>query len=441
MLIGIVGAGPAGCALACFLAQRDIECIVFDSQKRPSLLVGESLVPAAVPYLQRLGIEDEVAAVSAKKHGAALRHPSGLRVDFKFRRFSKSIPNYSYNIPRPEFDLILLRRAKSLGVHFVNALAKVEKVDSSEREIALTQASLDLAGLPQHPDFLIDATGRHRLFSRALSLKAKKGGRDDVSYFAHYDNFKSDAVVDGQVVLSVIDSGWSWQIPLKNTLSVGVVLDKQVASRYGDSPQQRLDNIIATDPLLSISGRERCRQSDVMTYSNYQLISEKAFGKGWALLGDAYGFVDPMLSPGVFMALESASLMEACIIDVKKNKTKKINYADLKKYAHTINQWHDSWATVIDYFYDGRLLGLFEAGQNVSKNASRYSPLRLMEWHIRRVIASVVSGAATRSKYNQQVLYHSCRHLLSDDIDSKRYAMKSSLKNNNVSIKEESCLN
>jgi 2-polyprenyl-6-methoxyphenol hydroxylase-like FAD-dependent oxidoreductase len=101
--------------------------MVFDNQKRPALLVGESLVAAAVPYLQRLGIEDEVAAVSAKKYGAALRHPSGLRVDFKFRRFSKSIPDSPYNIPRPEFDLILFRRAKSLGVCFVTTFAKVEK--------------------------------------------------------------------------------------------------------------------------------------------------------------------------------------------------------------------------------------------------------------------------------------------------------------------------
>lgn len=419
MLIGIIGAGPAGCALACFLAQRDIECIVFDSQKRPELVVGESLVPAAVPHLRRLGIEQQVAAISAKKRGAALRHASGLRVDFKFRQFSKTIPDYSYNIPRPEFDLTLLERAQSLGVRFVNKLAKVEKVDSAERELALSGDSLAAAGLREQPDFLIDATGRHRLFSRVLQLDAIKGKREDVSYFAHYDNFNGDAVVEGQVVLSVIDGGWSWQIPLRDRLSLGVVLDKKAAAFYGATAQQRLENIIDADPLLKPSARARKRRSKVMTYSNYQLLSQKGFGKGWALLGDAYGFVDPMLSPGVFMALESASLL-----DKYGFSNNKINYQGLQKYAEKIMVWHNSWAEVIDYFYDGRLLGLFEAGQNVTANASKYSLNRLMEWHVRRVISSMVSGAATCSIYNRQILYHSCRHLLSDDIDVEAYKMK-----------------
>lgn len=192
---------------------------------------------------------------------------------------------------------------------------------------------------------------------------------------------------------------------------------------------------------MSVSGRERCRRPDVVTYSNYQLVSEKAFGKGWGFLGDAYGFVDAVLSPGVFMALESASLFDTHVIKGKRNKKKEINYAGLERYSKDISQWHESCGTVIDYIYNGRLSGLFEAGQNVSKNTSKYSLLRLIEWHIRRVIACMVSGAATRSKYNQEILYYSCRHFLSIYIDSTRYKMKPFLRKSHLSSQENLCLN
>ncbi len=422
MLVGIIGAGPAGCALSCFLAERGVQSLVFDNDKRPDLLVGESLVPAVMPHLRRLGIESEVAQISAKKYGAALRHPNGQRVDFKFRHFNRHVPNYSYNIPRPEFDRVLRCRAEAMGVRFVHHRAKVEASQSPDREIQLSESSLNVANLSQHPDILVDATGRHRLFSRVLGLSATEGKRDDVSYFAHYDNFDSDVAVEGQVVLSVIDSGWSWQIPLKNALSVGVVIDKKVAPRYGDTPEQRLENIINADSVLSYSGRNRQRKTKVMSYSNYQLLSERGFGRGWVLLGDAYGFVDPMLSPGLFMALESAALLDKYVFSKTLVSSAE---AGLKKYCQEVNHWHESWDKVIEYFYDGRLLGLFEAGQNVAKNASKWSPNRLLEWHIRRVISSMVSGTATRSTYNQQALYYSCEHLLSEDIVADDYKIKS----------------
>lgn len=422
MLVAIIGSGPSGCALAGFLAQRGVECLIFDNDKRPTLLVGESLVPAAIPYLQRLGIEDEVAAISIKKRGAALRHPSGKRIDFKFRRLENGVPDYAYNIPRPEFDDILSRRVQSLGVRYVKGNAIVEKSHSPDRDLDLSHATLELADLNQQPDLLIDATGRNRLFSRILSLESKKGGRDDVAYFAHYNNFDGDAVVDGQVVLSIIEPGWSWQIPLKECMSVGVVINRKKARSYGTNPEERLEKIISSDPVLRKNGLARTRCSEVMSYSNYQLVTKKGYGKGWALLGDAYGFVDPMLSPGVFMAMESAALLERFAFDKKSNA---ISYTGLQTYSEELNDWLSSWSTIINYFYDGRLLGLFEAGENVTQHASKLSPTRLIKGHIDKMITSMVSGAATRSRYNQNALLYSCRHLLSDDIDTRPYAIAS----------------
>jgi flavin-dependent dehydrogenase len=420
MLIGIVGAGPAGCALAGFLAQRGIECIVFDDDKRPDLLVGESLIPAVMPYLQRLGIDAAVAEISEKKYGAAIRHPNGQRMDFAFQAINSQVPNYAYNIPRPAFDKLLRSRAEILGAQFVQQRAVLEKtVNDNSREIQLTDASLDAAGLKRHPDLLIDASGRHRLFSRILSLPTRHGQRDDVAIFAHYENFATDTVLPGQVVISVLECGWSWQIPLKNTLSVGVVVDKNVVRSYGETPEQRLEAIIDSSSLLSVNGLGRHRVSAVMSYSNYQLISEKTFGRGWVLLGDAFGFVDPMLSPGVFMALESAALLDKHVFSRGSFAMK-----GLDAYSDAINHWHLAWDQLINYLYDGRFLGLIEAGNAVARNSKSWSPARVLEWYVRRTISSMVSGVSTRSSFKQQVLLQSCKYLLKDSKPLSEYSIK-----------------
>lgn len=420
-VIAIIGAGPAGCALACFLQQRGTDCLVFDDDKRPGLLVGESLVSAAIPILRRLGVEEAVAEISMRKPGASLRHENGNRVDFQFNDFGQAAPGYAYNIPRPQFDKILRQRAEQLGVRFVSHRAKVLATpDNPDRDISLDKESLAAAGLDinSHPKLLIDATGRHRLFSRVLDLPTARGQRDDVAYFSHFKNFAGDATAAGQVVISVLNQGWSWQIPLQDRLSVGVVINKESVNQFGNTPEQRLNNLIDTNPLLAGSGRNRRRVSPIMSYANYQLITQRGYGNGWVLLGDAFGFVDPMLSPGVFMALQSAVLLDYCLAQKGGDR-------ELQEYSDTLYSWHQSWDRLIQYFYDGRLLSLHQEGSNVIQNSHRLSPARLLEQHISRVLSSMVTGVKTCSRYNHALLHYSCQHLLTDDYKTLEHAIKS----------------
>jgi len=413
--VAIVGAGPSGCALACFLKTRGVDVVVFDNNKKPNLLVGESLVPAVIPILRRLGIEDKVAEVSRVKRGAALRHGNGNRVDFEFQKFGREFPNYSYNIPRPEFDAIVRSRAEELGVRFVNHRARVIAVNEQRRELKLSSESLLAGGysLSCQPDLLVDATGRGRLFSRALNLSASRGPRNDVAYFAHYKNFANDSVFDGQVVLTALECGWSWQIPLKGVTSVGVVMSKESAAHYGSSSVQRLENVISHNRVLAAAGAGREQVSEVMSYSNYQLISDQAHGNGWVLLGDALGFVDPMLSPGVFMALESAVVLDKLMFSRPVTTQTQANRAGAEYFAQ-MQHWHESWSRLIKYFYDGRILSMGEVRDHIRANAGVFSLSRYAEPIVSRMLSQLVSGVATRSELNQATLYHTCRHLIRD---------------------------
>ncbi|BDS07788.1 hypothetical protein NT6N_28280 [Oceaniferula spumae] len=420
--VAILGAGPTGCTLACLLAKRGIRCVVFDDDKRPNLLVGESLVPAVVPILRKLGIEDRVREFSVEKPGASFFHASGTKVHLTFTKRGKHEPGYSYNVPRPQFDNLLRERATELGVSFANERAKIQACDSPERDVELTDESLTAAGLCDHPTWLIDATGRTRLIARTLGLKADRGDRKDVAYFAHFENFAHDEVEPGQIIISILKHGWAWRIPLQDKLSVGIVLNKEAAKALGDTPEQRLEVAIRQDPLMKEHSAGARRVTEVMTYTNYQLISQQGHGKGWILLGDAFGFVDPMLSPGLFMALEAANLLDKHFFSqgIKSNDaTERID-----RYRDDLRAWHSSWQKLIDYFYNGKILRMYEAGAGMSHGKPWYSPGKIMERHVRRVIASMASGNGTRSNYNHKLLEMCDKHMIWDVHDADFYSVR-----------------
>jgi flavin-dependent dehydrogenase len=427
--VAIVGGGPAGSTLAALLAMRGIKAIVFDDEKRPALLVGESLLPTVVMLMRRLGIEDRVKAFSTHKPGVAFIPRKGSRLDFFFpEKALGKLPNYAYNIPRPEFDNLLRDRAIELGAVFVKRRAGFEPGSPDcGREIQLDAETLanvpELGGI--HPRLLVDSTGRARTFAKVLGIGAVRGKRNDVAYFAHFENFESDAAREGQVVISTLTRGWSWRIPLQGRLSVGIVVDKEAAKTHGTTPEERLESIIASEPLLRDAGKNRRRVTEVMTYTNYQLISDRGHGPGWAAAGDAFGFVDPMLSSGLFMAMLSAELLEkhvfaagAAVLDQPQRMARGFD-----RVFTELRDWHQSWEKIIAYFYDGRMYSLYEGGQKLREKYSNFAIASVWERHLSKQITGMVSGARTRSRYAQKMLKFTSDHMVWGVAPPEEYAI------------------
>jgi flavin-dependent dehydrogenase len=413
--VAIVGAGPAGSALAILLARQGAEVTLFDHGRRPALLVGESLVPAIVPILQRLGFERETAAVGIVKPGVSFVWSPQDRASFRFARFAPAVPAYAYNIPRPQFDEALVDRAVAAGVHRVVVRARLAPAPRADGGAELALSEETLAAAPtlggRQPDLIVDATGRARQAARALDLPARRGPRDDVAYFAHYVGFRWDDE-PGQVVIARAKAGWSWRIPLRDRLSVGVVLDRQDAARLGPAPEERLDRAIGEDPWLASALAGARRVSPVATYSNYQLISERGCGPGWVLVGDAFGFVDPMLSPGVYLALRSAELVTHALTPFAQRRARPSPAAlasALRPYAAVQHATLAAWMELIGYFYDGRMMALLRAGHDwMGDRPSRLK--RAVQDHIERQVALQASGVATGARYSRGLLRILGRH-------------------------------
>ncbi len=412
--VAIIGAGPSGSALSALLAREGADVTLFDEDRRPELLVGESLVPAVTPILQRLGVERDTALFSRVKPGVSFVWSPTDRFGFTFSRFAPAVFPYAYNIPRPRFDEALRDRALAAGVHHVVGRARLEPAsDGTGAELILAPETL--AAAPsldgRQPDLIVDATGRARHAARALGIRADLGPRKDVAHFAHFTGFRWDDA-PGQVLIARGPAGWSWCIPLEDRLSVGIVLGQDDAGELGRSPEERLERAIATDPWLRSVVGGGTRVTGVATYANYQLTSQRGHGPGWVMIGDAFGFVDPMLSPGVFLALRSAELVAESIGPFLRRRGS-VSAAELStaldSYAAIQTAMLIAWRELVDYLYDGRLAALMRAGRAwMSGNPSAVK--RAAQRHIERHVGLLASGAATTSPYSRGLLRLLGRH-------------------------------
>ncbi|MBW2290158.1 MAG: FAD-dependent monooxygenase, partial [Deltaproteobacteria bacterium] len=155
--IAIVGAGPAGSALATFLRAEGLDVVLFAHGKRQPLIVGESLVPACIPFIRRMGIEEEIAAYSNWKGGATFVFGRDESMSVRFDEVRGAKTTYSYNVPRDRFDASCLEAARRSGARVVEQAAVLERDGSSDR-LRLAGESLDAAGLGERqPDFIVDA--------------------------------------------------------------------------------------------------------------------------------------------------------------------------------------------------------------------------------------------------------------------------------------------
>jgi flavin-dependent dehydrogenase len=389
--IAIIGGGPAGSALAVFLVREGFDVVLFTYGKRPPIIVGESLVPAVVPYLRRLGIEDEVAGYSIWKGGATFVFGTDGRMSVRFDEVRKARTTYSYNVPRDLFDASCVETARRAGVKVVEYSARLEREGDSDR-IRLSDDTLAAAGDALHgpPDFIVDAGGRRRLIPRLLGIPVVDGDRHDTALHAHFEGIEVE--IEGNVHTDRLEHGWLWRIPLPGRVSMGVVIDSEFIRKFGDTADEQFDNFLKTDPVIRDFARPARRVTPVVKYGNYQSYSTRGIGDNWALAGDAYGFVDPVFSSGMLLAFQSADWLAAAL-------TKGTPRA-LARYEKRMQHNIVCWRRVIGWFYDGRLLTLLRVGEYVRNTLLG----RALDFHFRKHMPRIFTGENATHPYSLRLI-------------------------------------
>jgi flavin-dependent dehydrogenase len=383
--IAIVGGGPAGACLGFLLAKRGWKTAIFHSDKRPPLVVGESLIPAVIPLLRKLGIEAEVKAFSIYKPGATICLNLNEVITAPFTFAEGKLPDYAYNAPRDLFDQAVLNAAERAGAKIFRTTAKLERGELPDT-VRLSRGTLSRADgfFEGQPEFIVDASGRNRLIPRLLDHPAMTGDRNDVALFAHLSSARiHDA---GHIHLDYLTKGWAWRVPLPGRVSLGIVINPAHLKQYGNSVEKQFDAYIREEPSLKVHCQGSTRVSPVMKYNNYQLISERLHGPGWMLVGDSAGFVDPVFSSGLYLGLKGA--FDAC--DALEANTGRA----MRKYQNQRKREFQWWQEVIASWYNGQLFNLVRAGRKYSGGAMGAG----IERQIRRRLARVLTGEATSDR-------------------------------------------
>jgi hypothetical protein len=408
--VAILGGGPSGSYLAASLARSGLRVALFHRDKRPPLVIGESLVPAVIPYLRELGIEEEVASYSMYKPGATFVLAPGDEMSFTFAQIRNAITNYSYNTPRDRFDASVLAAAERAGARIFRRSVRVRAksgADASAPTLQLDDAAMAEASewLGGEPDLIVDATGRARTVAAMLDLPTEAGPRRDTALFAHLDGVPVSN--PGHVNTDRLERGWCWRIPLPGRTSVGLVVPTEWIQRFGDTIEEQYDNYLRKDSTISSWAAGTKRLTPVVKYTNYQLTTLHGYGPNWALVGDAFGFIDPVFSSGLLVGFDGAKRLARTILRGTPRAW--------QRYERHVVQHLRAWRSVVDNYYNGRLFTLFKLG-----NAVQYTPIGgLLNGHFQRHMPRVFTGEATTHRYSRSLLRFMCRWGLAGNDPSK----------------------
>jgi flavin-dependent dehydrogenase len=302
---GVAGGGPAGTSAAISLAQRGHSVVLFERDTFPRFHIGESLLSTTNDALAVLGLSEKIeAAQFPVKWGARLYTHDGMSgrgVDFA--TVSEVRRPQTYQVPRAEFDKMLLDRAREVGVD-VREGCRVTGCELTD-----DAATIEGDGFRIRTRAIVDASGRHGLLSRKFNLRTDEPLLANIAIFAHYSGvppLEGDRPWDIRIVARS-DSGWFWLIPIsKELMSVGVVLPKNLFLQMPPgSNEERLERAIADTPVVAELMRNAKREWPIRVEKDFSYSASKYAGDRWLLAGDAGSFLDPVFSTGVSIAMES----------------------------------------------------------------------------------------------------------------------------------------
>jgi flavin-dependent dehydrogenase len=341
-----------------------------------------------------------VAGYSIRKTGATFCFNASERLNIRFDDVRGARTEYSYNVPRDRFDTTLLEAAARAGVLVVPQAARLARTPGTDR-IELSSESLEAAHRvfgDKGPDFIVDAGGRKRSIARMLDLPFEEGPRDDVALHAHHEGV--DVEIAGNVHTDRLDRGWAWRIPLPGRVSVGIVGDGAMLASHGRTLEEQYDNVLRRDSVMGRWIEPATRITPVVRYNNYQLSSARGYGENWALVGDAFGFIDPVFSSGTLIAFESAHDLAAALFTGEA--------AALEEWEKQVQRRLGAWRRVVDLFYNGRLLTLLKMGDRIRRTV----PGKLMDWHFRKHMPRVFTGEGVTHPYSLGLLTFMAQHAL-----------------------------
>jgi flavin-dependent dehydrogenase len=362
--VAVIGGGPGGSTVATHLARGGLSVGLFERETFPRFKVGESLVPATMLLLERLGALEPVAQGGFQvKYGAAFHdQETSLGHTFYFLR-GMPWPNWTYNVPRAEFDAILLAHARKQGVQVLQP-ASVGAVAFDADGVTL-QADGGGERQSYRARFLVDASGRDGFLTARVGRRQRVPNLGKVALFAHYRGAaRFPGIEEGNLRVYLFEGGWFWWIPFSNDVtSVGAVLHARAVREHAGTPEELFEAMV-----------RRCRQvhehlgsaervTPLYRAANFAYTNAPIVGDRYLCVGDAIAFIDPIFSSGVFIAMRTGELAAAAVLEAFADG----RFAARRFAAYERKVWRGvaPFFKFIHKYYEPAFLDLFLQPRNV----------------------------------------------------------------------------
>ena len=365
----VIGGGPAGSTAAALLASRGHHVTLLEKAHHPRFHIGESLLPANMALLRALGVDREIAELGMEKWGIEFVSPwHEHRTLLEFgQAWDKDMP-MAYQVRRADFDHVLIRNAAKTGAEVVEGcrVRDVQLRGDGSGGVVTGQCD-DGAVVRYDARVVIDASGRDTFLANKLGTKVKNKEHNSSAIYGHFENAtRLDGKLEGNITIFWFAHGWFWFIPLADgATSIGAVCWPYYLKTRGKerSLNDFFRDTIALCPPLAERLAGATLMGDAEATGNYSYSTTKAQGPDYLLLGDAFAFVDPVFSSGVYLAMNSA-FVGADVVDARLKQSSSVRAA-ARRFDRVMQKGPREFSWFIYRVTNPTMRDLFMAPRNV----------------------------------------------------------------------------
>lgn len=370
----VVGGGPGGSVCATRLAQRGAKVLVLEKERFPRFHLGESLLPGSMHVFEAIGVMPTMLSTFIHKHGARFHDDVRNRRDrFGFDGAWHPAYPHAFQVPRDAFDTLLFRHAESLGADVREGYTVTGAVREGERVVGVL--ATDPSGSPARFDakYVVDASGRDALFAHEARSTSRIDGLDQTALFAHYEGVRrAEGDLAGDIDIVIFRDrpdarpNWFWVIPFKDgRTSVGAVVSRawirahKEATRDGgeQTTTALLDAAIASSRSAQglLEGATRV-WPEALAAADFSYRVRGLVGPGWIAVGDAGGFIDPLFSTGVHLAMCGGKAAGDALIELLADGGLAREGAALGAWESWVRAGAETFVVAVRAFYAGPLM-------------------------------------------------------------------------------------
>ena len=372
----VIGAGPSGTVAASIINKAGFKVKIVEKLKFPRFVIGESLLPRCMEALTEAGFIDAVKEKGFQEKFGAKFVKNGKVCDYLFADQFTPGWNWTWQVPRAEFDKTLADTVEKMGVP-VSYETTVTGIEFNGSDSVTTVEDSNGNKSRIEAKFIVDGSGYGRVIPRLFNLDKPSNLPPRRTLFTHVvDTKRSTDDEPNRITIIVHQKGiWIWVIPFSNGLtSVGFVGDPEFFKQYEGSNEEQLRKLIASEPYL----RERMNDVEMVfepkVLESWSTTSEKFFDDGFVLTGNVTEFLDPVFSSGVTLAVVSSQLAAQLVI--RKLNGENVDWN--KEYSEPMMQGINTFRSYVMAWYEGTLDTIFFADNQVEK--------------IKSMICSVLAG-------------------------------------------------